>query len=265
MLRHVPVALVLQFMRVVQGQWFIALVVLVVASSSPPSVAPPNAGGLGPVWTLVGEDAQDLMYLQHLVFSVRPAVIVETGTYKGGLTFFFSTLMDALGLDGRILSIDKNSPDRVHDASWFCPVCESCIRVWETEAWNRHVEFYQGWADDRELYRSVRMRVGELSGPVLVNLDACHEHDCVYVEILLYAPLVTLGSYLVVQDVKLDRLWGKPAVHAAVAKFLKSSPDFLRDRSMEFYGYTQHVYLRRVAKTLPEVHLEDSLDAPQGV
>ncbi|CAE8657724.1 unnamed protein product, partial [Polarella glacialis] len=199
------------------------------------------------------QDAQDLMYLQHVVTAIRPAVIIETGTYKGGLTYYFATLMDSLGIqDGRIITIDRNPPEKVWGASWFCPVCEECIRVWETDPWQRRVEFLPGWADDQGLYATVRERIKDAQGPVMVNLDACHEYDCVYVEIMIYAPLVTVGSILVVQDAKLDKLWGKPAVNAAIDNFLSQTDDFVRDRSIEYYGYSQHVYLRRVAKTMQE-------------
>lgn len=206
------------------------------------------------------QDAQDLMYLQHVVYSVQPAMIVETGTYKGGLTYFFSTVMEMMGSDGRIVSIDRNPPDKVWGAQWFCPVCDTCIRPWETAAWQNHVEYLQGWADDRRVYEAVRQRVAQVTnGPIMVNLDACHEYDCVYVEIVLYAPLVTVGSYLVVQDAKLDKLWGKPAVTAAIERFLRGTNDFVRDLSVVYYGYTQHVYLQRVAETLrpPDVDYEN--------
>jgi cephalosporin hydroxylase len=263
-----------------------------------------NAQGLGPAWTLVGEDgnakelvprplsellepnetavvdaydqlferysmycngrwlgaqvlqdAQDLMYMQHLVFTVKPTLIIETGTYKGGLTFFFATLIESLRLNSRVLSIDRNPPEAVFSANWFCPVCEECVRPWDTEPWQRHVQFLQGWADQRDLYEIVRREAAEPSGPVVVNLDACHEYDCVLVEILLYSRLVTVGSYLVVQDAKLDKLWGKPAVSAAIQTFLRSTSDFVVDRSAPFYGYSQHAYLQRVAATLDDYDL----------
>mmetsp|Transcript_34235 Transcript_34235/g.79649 ORF Transcript_34235/g.79649 Transcript_34235/m.79649 type:complete len:290 (-) Transcript_34235:89-958(-) len=203
------------------------------------------------------QDAQDLMYLQHVVFAVRPALIIETGTYKGGLTYFFASLLSLLRLEAaRVLSIDRNPPDVIFGARWFCPVCEECVRPWETEPWQRHVEFLQGWADQKDLYAAVRQEAATVGGPVMVNLDACHEHDCVFVEIVLYARLVSVGSYLVVQDAKLDKLWGKPAVTAAVERFLHMSADFEVDHSAAYYGYTQHVYLRRVAATLGDFDLE---------
>lgn len=204
------------------------------------------------------QDAQDLMYLQHVVFSVKPRLIVETGTYKGGLTFFFASLMESLQLDqSTIVSIDRNPPEAVFGAHWFCPVCEECIRPWDTTAWQRHVQFLQGWADDEGVYEIVKQQVAAVQGPVMVNLDACHEYDCVFVEILIYSRLVTVGSYLVVQDAKLDKIWGKPAVTAAIQRFLKMTSDFVQDRTVIYYGYTQHVYLQRVAATLGEYSAEE--------
>jgi len=206
------------------------------------------------------QDAQDLMYLQHVVFTVKPSLIVETGTYKGGLTYFFATLMHTLHLDGQILSIDRNPPEAVFGARWFCPVCEECVRPWDTEPWQRHVTFLQGWADQRDLYDAVRQEVARSTGPVMVNLDACHEYDCVFVEIMLYSRFVTVGSYLVVQDAKLDKLWGKPAVSAAIQRFLETTSDFVVDRTIAYYGYTQHAYLRRTVATMGE-HELDGVDS----
>jgi len=206
------------------------------------------------------QDAQDLMYLQHVVYTVKPSLIVETGTYKGGLTYFFATLMSTMSLDGQILSIDRNPPQAVFGAAWFCPVCEECVRPWDTEPWQRHVQYLQGWADQKDLYDAVRQEAAQATGPVMVNLDACHEYDCVLVEIVLYSRLVTVGSYLVVQDAKLDKLWGKPAVSAAIEHFLQTTSDFVVDRTLSYYGYSQHAYLRRVAATLGEYSL-DAVDS----
>mmetsp|Transcript_114874 Transcript_114874/g.336021 ORF Transcript_114874/g.336021 Transcript_114874/m.336021 type:complete len:297 (-) Transcript_114874:126-1016(-) len=203
------------------------------------------------------QDAQDLMYLQHVVYTVKPSLIIETGTYKGGLTYFFATLMHTLQLDGQILSIDRNPPQAVFDAHWFCPVCEECVRPWDTEPWRRHVNYLQGWADQKDLYDAVRQEAARSTGPVMVNLDACHEYDCVFAEIVLYSRLVTVDSYLVVQDAKLDKLWGKPAVSAAIEHFLQTTSDFAIDRTIAYYGYTQHAYLRRVAATMGEYHLDE--------
>ncbi len=44
-------------------------------------------------------------------------------------------------------------------------------------------------------------------GNVLVTLDANHESEGLLVELMLYAPLVTVGSYLVVQGGRISMLF----------------------------------------------------------
>ena len=53
------------------------------------------------------------------------------------------------------------------------------------------------------------------------------------------------------------QLWEKPAVYAAVKKFLDSTDDYVWDRDIEYYAYSQHMYLRRVKETLPLRKLEE--------
>ncbi len=96
---------------------------------------------------------------------------------------------------------------------------------------------------------------------VLVILDSNHERSFVRRELEAYAPLVTVGSYVVVEDTKMDRMmgaddgrgradasqseWHGPA--SAVADFLASHSHFELDRRPEALWYTQHPrgFLRR--------------------
>merc|ERR1719478_1999924 len=48
------------------------------------------------------QDSQDLLYLQHIVYMKKPDIIIETGTYKGGLTYFFATLLQWIAAEKRI-------------------------------------------------------------------------------------------------------------------------------------------------------------------
>lgn len=213
------------------------------------------------------QDAQDMMYLQHVVYKIRPRVIIETGTYKGGLTYFFASLFDITNNDeGRIVSIDRNHPDSIWGADWFCPVCPDCGKPYETDAWKRRVTFLQGTSDNDKIYKKALEIVEENAdkGPIMVNLDAAHEYEPCFLEMALYAPMVTVGSYLVVQDAKLDRLWKKPAVRAAIDRFMAVLPgEFVIDVDMAFYAYTQHVYLRRVKRTISYGHFFTS-HTPDG-
>ena len=74
---------------------------------------------------------------------------------------------------------------------------------------------------DRQLDRSrasvarVQAVAQETSGPVMVILDSDHRRSHVAAELELYAPLVTLGSYVLVQDGSTDTL-GSSAAAARV-------------------------------------------------
>ncbi len=76
---------------------------------------------------------------------------------------------------------------------------------------------------------------------VMVILDSLHSKEHVAAELAAYAPLVPVGSYIVVQDTPLDSL-------AAIDEFLEANENFMADRSRERYPDTNSVrgYLRRV-------------------
>ena len=91
------------------------------------------------------QDSQDLMYLQHISYMRKPDIIIETGTYKGGLTFFFAHILDVVereeSFEGKqkrntaVISVDRHHPELVFAANWFCPVCADCRRAHETREW----------------------------------------------------------------------------------------------------------------------------------
>jgi cephalosporin hydroxylase len=90
------------------------------------------------------------------------------------------------------------------------------------------------------------------SGTVMVVLDSDHSAAHVLDELRAYAPLVTPGSYLVVEDTNIN---GHPVFDSfgpgpteAVTKFLDESSAFVVDRSREKFLLTFNPsgWLRRV-------------------
>eukprot|EP00928_Gymnodinium_smaydae_P053230 TRINITY_DN37271_c0_g1_i1.p1 TRINITY_DN37271_c0_g1~~TRINITY_DN37271_c0_g1_i1.p1 ORF type:complete len:404 (+),score=91.18 TRINITY_DN37271_c0_g1_i1:94-1212(+) len=227
------------------------------------------------------QDSQDLMYLQHVVYMKKPDIIIETGTYKGGLTYFFASLLEWIGSEAsgpnpngggsaaaQVVSVDRHHPDLVFAANWFCPVCADCIKPYETPVWERRVRFVQGYADAADTYNEVLAHLEQLSllravvpedgagnaalvvdpsKVVVVNLDANHEYEGLLKELLFYAPMVSLNSYLIVQDAKLDKIWGTPGPTAALNMFLSLAPEgeFVVEHELKFHAYSQHMYVRR--------------------
>merc|ERR1719188_1291019 len=88
---------------------------------------------------------------------------------------------------------------------------------------------------------------------VMVNLDANHEYDGLVKELLFYAPFVSEHSYLIVQDTKLDNIWGTAGPTAALNRFLSLAPEgeFVVEPELKFHAYSQHTYLRRARASVP--------------
>jgi len=88
----------------------------------------------------------------------------------------------------------------------------------------------------------------------LVILDSDHSKAHVLQEMELYAPMISVGSYLIVEDTNLH---GHPVLPEfgpgpmeAVAEFLPKNPDFIVDRSREkfFMTFNPGGYLKRKPK-----------------
>jgi len=54
-----------------------------------------------PLW----QNTTDLWTIQEVIADIRPALLIETGTYEGGSARFYASLMDLMD-HGRVLTID---------------------------------------------------------------------------------------------------------------------------------------------------------------
>lgn len=163
----------------------------------------------------------DLWTLQEILFDVKPRLVVEAGTLHGGSGAYLACLLDLIhgedqgqGEDaGIVLSADVvKQPVRPSHPRLFYAECSST---------------------DERLLADARRRIEEDGmTPVLVLLDSDHSYDHVLAELRAYGPLVTEGSYIVVEDTN------TPGPAEAVAAFL-ASPEgeaFEVDSSREKHG-----------------------------
>lgn len=173
----------------------------------------------------------DMWIYQEIIWKTKPTLIIETGAYAGGSAFFMADVLNQLG-EGRVLSIELSTRIELpeHDRiDWLIGASSTSDRV----------------------MRIVRDRAE--GQRVMVVLDSDHAQKHVLEEMRLYAPLVSTGCYLIVEDTNTDCYFlgggypdGGPA--EAVKEFQPTNKGFEVDRNCERLGFTQNPggFLRRV-------------------
>jgi cephalosporin hydroxylase len=172
----------------------------------------------------------DSWIYQEIIYEVRPDVIIEIGNANGGSALFFAHLCDNIG-NGRVVGIDtcqKNIPDSVrrHD----------------------RIQFIEG--DACAQYSEVASLI-ESGETVLVIEDSAHTYSNTYDVLCTYGPLVTVGSYFIVEDGichhGLD-VGPQPGPYEAVCDFVEKNSDFYADRSREgfFITWNPKGFLKRI-------------------
>jgi cephalosporin hydroxylase len=157
-----------------------------------------------PIW----QNVLDLWTIQETIFEVKPALLIECGTNRGGSALFYAHLFDLMG-QGNIVTIDV---EKLHDLT------------------HPRVTFLHGSSTSPEIVELVRKRVAETRGPILVILDSDHSKAHVLRELECYAPFVTRGSFCLVQDGVIDTIPAfkslRPGPLPAVEEFMKGNSNF---------------------------------------
>jgi cephalosporin hydroxylase len=172
----------------------------------------------------------DFWVYQEILFEVRPDVIIEIGNFHGGSALALAHLCDALG-NGRVIAIDidhSNVPKIVR----------------------RHPRVRLIDGDATQMIDAVRQQI-EPDDRVLVIEDSSHTYDNTLNVLRAYAPLVSHGSYLIVEDGichhGLD-VGPNPGPYEAIETFIQETNAFEIDRAREGFVVTWNPkgFLRRV-------------------
>lgn len=174
----------------------------------------------------------DAWVYQEIVAETRPEAIVELGSAYGGGALFLAHLLDLLGSDGVVVSVDVS----------------------------------------RDAYQAKHSRIVEVTGSTcapevvdqvqavcagrrtMVIHDASHRAAQVYEDLRVYSPLVSPGCYLIVEDGVTDvmppRVLGAypgPGPYEAVQAFLREGAPFDVDVTRERFLATNNPqgFLRR--------------------
>ncbi len=144
---------------------------------------------------------EDMIRIQELIWRLRPDVIVETGVAHGGSLVFYASLFAAMG-HGRAIGIDIEI--RPHNRAAI-----------EAHPLASYITLVEGGSTDAGTVATVRVALGP-GEHALVILDSNHSRAHVEAELELYAPLVSIGGYVVACDGIMASLVGAP----------RSSPDW---------------------------------------
>jgi cephalosporin hydroxylase len=186
-----------------------------------------NVTWLGkPIW----QSVLDVWTLQETIFEVKPELIIECGSYKGGSAYFFGNLFDLMG-KGRVITVDI---EKLHTLS------------------HPRVTYLIGDCASREIIQQIRTERETVTGPVMVILDSDHSEGHVRKEMDAYQSFVTPGSFLHVQDGVIDVLpvfaAARPGPLRAIESFLAEHDEFEVDQARsEKFLITHHPkgWLRR--------------------
>ena len=180
---------------------------------------------------------EDLLIYEEIIHdpAVWPTVIVETGTAQGGSAVFFADMLDIL-------------PDPYMRHVFTVDIVD------HVTTYDPRVAYHQGSSVDPATVEWVRSRI-DATDMVMVVLDSEHLEDHVYAELDLWAPLVTPGSYLVVEDTFISRYGCRGArfqdgsTWEALQRWLPDHPEFLPDPKREKFMLSMNPggWLRRVS------------------
>jgi len=179
----------------------------------------------------------DVWITQEIISEVRPDFIVEAGAFRGGSALLWATILEQINPDGRVITID---------------IRDETVEARKHPLWERRVEFLLGGSTDPDIVAAVAERTEGKS--VIVILDSLHMKFHVLEEMRAYAPLVPVGSYLIVQDGALNghpvQADHGPGPWEAIQEFLAENDEFVVDTARErlMLTYNPNGFLKRVKK-----------------
>jgi cephalosporin hydroxylase len=171
---------------------------------------------------------QDMVAMQEIIWDIKPDLIIETGIAHGGSLIYYASLLEMIGT-GEVLGIDVDI--RAHNRSEI-----------EKHKMFKRIQMIEGSSTSKEILDKVK-KIASRKRKILVCLDSNHTHEHVLRELELYAPFVTVGSYIVVFDTIVENLPdnylpGRPWSRAnnpktAVLEFLEKNDQFQIDKDID--------------------------------
>lgn len=173
----------------------------------------------------------DYVIYQMIIGEVRPDLIIEIGSHEGGGAIYLSDLLKAYNISGEIHTID------IHDSAKK-----------NVEGYS-NIKFFGDGAENYDLSLTKKFN------KILVIEDAAHTYECSKSAIDKFASVVSVGSYLIVEDGIVNELGIEKEYRGgplkAIREFLPDHPEFIVDRKWcDMFGknatFNVNGYLRKI-------------------
>jgi len=156
----------------------------------------------------------DMWIYQEIIVETKPDFIIEIGTFYGGSALFLAQTCEGIN-HGTVIAVDIS-----HDFNM---------------AEHSRIKTVTGDCSDSKIIETIKGIVKK--GTVMVIHDGDHTANAVARDLKLYAPLVSPGMYLIVEDGIVDLF--NPAISKLGKSYieggpLKASRDFLKEHTDEF-------------------------------
>jgi cephalosporin hydroxylase len=164
---------------------------------------------------------------QEILFELKPSLVIEFGSARGGSALFFANIMRQIGAPFKVLSVDVH-----HGPLHPAPQRDSDIL------------FVESRSTAPAIAEHIQRLKSEFAGKIFAILDSDHSMNHVLDEMKLLRPLLSAGDYLIVEDSTLNGHpvlpgWG-PGPYEAIEAYEQEFPnDYTHDVARENkFGWT---------------------------
>ncbi len=173
------------------------------------------------------KSVSDMWNYQEILFSLKPSLLIEFGTFHGGSALFFSSVMRQTGKPFRLLSVDINDS-----------LIEKPAKV------DPDIELMKASSADPAVAARISALKSQYPGRIFAILDSDHTKHHVLAELILLRPLLSSGDYLIVEDSNINGHpvlpgWGAGPYEAVEEYFRRFPDDYTHDSERENkFGFT---------------------------
>ena len=188
----------------------------------------------------------DIVLQQEIMWTLKPAHVIETGVARGGSLVLSASLMSMIGTAPRVLGLDIQ----------ILPHAHGSLKPWTDEG---GIELFEGDSTSDAAISRVKTFINNVSEPCLLILDSNHSHEHVLRELNSLAPLLSIGSIVIVADTIVEEMpenyypnrpWARGNnPYTAAQKFLQLNRNFEMDLSWSrrsLLGECRDGILRRI-------------------